>query len=258
MSQDVWNAGETTAPVPAGAAAAPLLEVSGLEAGYGDVQVLWGVDLRVMPGEIACVVGSNGAGKTTLLRTISRLIRVSAGLMRFGGAALTAARPDAVLARGIAHVPEGRRLFRGLSVRDNLLLGAYLRTDGRQRIHEDLEWVYDLFPVLKARRHQDATTLSGGEQQMCALGRGIMARPKLLMIDELSLGLAPNLVERLGEALLEINRSGLAILLVDQDVMTAFELAQHAFVLETGRIAMAGPTAELINDPTIRKAYMGL
>jgi len=236
----------------------PLLEITGLRAGYGDVQVLWGLDLQVMPGEIACVVGSNGAGKTTLLRAISRLIPANAGLIRFAGEDLTTARPDAVLARGIAHVPEGRRLFRGLSVRDNLMLGAYLRNDGAQNIRDDLDRVYDLFPVLKQRRHQDATTLSGGEQQMCALGRGIMSRPTLLMIDELSLGLAPNLVERLGEALLAINRAGLAILLVDQDVMTAFELAQHAFVLETGTIAMAGPTEALINDPTIRKAYMGL
>ena len=155
------------------------------------------------------------------------------------------------------HVPEGRRLFRGLNVYDNLLLGAYLRRDEAE-IRRDLDYVLSLFPILRERARQDATTLSGGEQQMCAIGRGIMSRPKLSMIDEFSLGLAPRLVERLGEALLEINRSGITILLVEQDVLTAFELARHAFVMETGRIALHGSTATLAENPSIRQAYLGM
>ena len=236
----------------------PLLHIEGLQAGYGDVQVLWGVDLTVKAGEIACVVGSNGAGKTTLLRTISGMVRPRAGQMHFGGQALAGASCEAILRAGIAHVPEGRRLFRGMSVRDNLLIGAYLRTDLKADQQRDLEQVYTLFPILKEREKQDATTLSGGEQQMCAIGRGLMSRPTLLMIDELSLGLAPRAVEKLSEALLEINRTGLSILLVEQDVFTAFELARTGVVIETGRVAFAGASAVLAGDPRVRSAYMGV
>jgi branched-chain amino acid transport system ATP-binding protein len=235
----------------------PLLEITRLQSGYGDVQVLWDVSLVVEEGELACIVGSNGAGKTTLLRTISGLIRPISGGIKFAGKEIGGLSADAVLAQGVVHVPEGRRLFKGLSVRDNLLLGAYLRRD-RDGIQRDLDFVFDLFPILKERQSQDATTMSGGEQQMCAIARGIMSRPRLLMIDELSLGLAPRLVERLSEALLEINRTGLTILLVEQDVMTAFEVARHAYVIEIGRIAMAGTTEKLGDDPRIREAYMGL
>jgi branched-chain amino acid transport system ATP-binding protein len=237
--------------------AEPLIAIEGLSAGYGDVRVLWDVSLAVEAGEIACIVGSNGAGKTTLLRTISGLVRASAGHIRIAGEDITALPADQVLSRGIAHVPEGRRLFRGLTVRDNLMLGAYLRRDDAE-ITRDLEYVYTLFPILQERQRQDATTLSGGEQQMCAIGRGIMSRPKLLMIDELSLGLAPRLVERLSEALIEINKAGLTILLVEQDVMTAFEIARHGFVIETGRVGMQGATKDLAEDPAIRQAYLGL
>ena len=235
----------------------PLLEITRLQSGYGDVQVLWDVSLAVEEGELACIVGSNGAGKTTLLRTISGLIRPISGGVKFAGKEIGGLSADAVLAQGVVHVPEGRRLFKGLSVRDNLLLGAYLRRD-RDGIQRDLDFVFDLFPILKERQSQDATTMSGGEQQMCAIARGIMSKPRLLMIDELSLGLAPRLVERLSEALLEINRTGLTILLVEQDVMTAFEVARHAYVIEIGRIAMAGATEKLGDDPRIREAYMGL
>jgi branched-chain amino acid transport system ATP-binding protein len=235
-----------------------LLEVRGLQAGYGDVQVLWGIDFTVRAGEIACVVGSNGAGKTTLLRTLSGMVAARAGSVQFAGQALAGASCEAVLRAGIAHVPEGRRLFRGLSVRDNLLLGAYLRSDSRADIQRDLDHVYSLFPILKARAQQDAATLSGGEQQMCAIARGLMSRPTLLMIDELSLGLAPLAVEKLSEALLEINRSGLSILLVEQDVFTAFEVAHHGVVIETGRVTIAGTSAELAEDPRVRAAYMGI
>ncbi len=235
----------------------PLLKVESLHAGYGEVRVLWGVDIDIEAGEIACIVGSNGAGKTTLLRALSGLVAVSSGKLLFDGVELAGLPADQILARGIAHVPEGRRLFRGMSVRDNLLLGAYLRSD-KVEIHRDLDYVFSIFPILKERQHQDATTLSGGEQQMCAVARGIMSRPRLLMIDELSLGLAPRMVERLGEALIEVNKIGLAILIVEQDVMTAFELARRGFVIETGVVRMRGNTQMLAKDPMIRQAYLGL
>ncbi len=237
----------------------PLMQVSGLVSGYGDVQVLWGMELAVQAGEICCIVGSNGAGKSTLLRTISGLVAARGGSVRFAGRELAGATPAQVLQAGIAHVPEGRRLFRGLTVRDNLLLGAYHRTGAtRAEIDDDLGQIYDSFPILKERRNQDATTLSGGEQQMCAIGRGIMSRPTLLMIDELSLGLAPLAVEKLCDSLRAINRGGLSILVVEQDVLTAFELAQHAFVVETGRVTVSGSCAELARNPQVRQAYMGI
>ena len=239
-------------------ASAALLEVQGLEAGYGDVQVLWGIDFTVRAGEIACVVGSNGAGKTTLLRTLSGMVATRAGSVRFAGQDLTGGSSEAMLRAGIAQVPEGRRLFCGMSVRDNLMLGAYLRHDARADIQRDLDYLYTLFPILKARERQDASTLSGGEQQMCAIGRGLMSRPTLLMIDELSLGLAPRAVEKLSESLLEINKTGLTILLVEQDVFTAFELAQSGVVIETGRVAFAGSSQALADDPRVRSAYMGV
>jgi branched-chain amino acid transport system ATP-binding protein len=237
--------------------AEPLLNIEQLSAGYGDVRVLWDISLGIAAGEITCLVGSNGAGKTTLLRTISGLVPPSSGRIAFAGADITGRSADEILGRGIAHVPEGRRLFRGLNVRDNLLLGAYLRRDDAE-IRKDIDYVFSLFPILRERQRQDAMTLSGGEQQMCAIGRGIMSRPKLLMIDELSLGLAPRLVERLGDALLEINRTGITILLVEQDVMTAFEIARYGLIIETGRVGLKGTTTMLADDPGIRQAYLGL
>jgi len=233
-----------------------LLTIEGLSAGYGDIRVLWDISLAVPVGEITCIVGSNGAGKTTLLRTISGLLKAASGRILFAGEDITPLAADQVLARGIVHVPEGRRLFRGLNVYDNLLLGAYLRRDAE--IRRDLDYVFTLFPILRDRQKQDATTLSGGEQQMCAIGRGIMSRPKLLMIDELSLGLAPRLVERLSEALLEINRKGITILLVEQDVLTAFEIARHGLIIETGRVSLSGTTEALADNPAIRQAYLGI
>jgi len=234
-----------------------LLTISGLTSGYGDVQVLWGIDIAVREGEISCLVGSNGAGKTTLMRTISGVCKPTGGTIRFNGIDITAAPADAILRAGIAHVPEGRRLFRGLSVKDNLMLGAYLRHD-KDEVRRDLERVFDLWPILRERKNQDATTMSGGQQQMCAIARGIMSRPKLLMIDELSLGLAPKLVDELVASLIEINKQGTTIVVVEQDVMTAFELAEHAFVVETGKIMKAGPTSLLADDPVIREAYLGM
>jgi branched-chain amino acid transport system ATP-binding protein len=237
----------------------PLLELRGVSSGYGDVRVLWGVDLDVRQGEIVCLVGSNGAGKSTLLRTISALVPATGGRIAFRGRDLTRATPAQVLGAGIGHVPEGRRLFASMSVQNNLLMGAYLRRDGDAAIRQDLELVFSIFPVLAERRRQDAGTLSGGEQQMCAIGRGIMSRPALLMIDELSLGLAPRVVETLSDALLQINRrSGISILLVEQDVMTAFELAGRGFVLDSGRVTLVGSTADLARNPVVRETYMGL
>lgn len=235
----------------------PIIKIDGLSAGYGEVQILWGIDAEVETGEIACMVGSNGAGKTTLLRVLSGLLQPSGGRITFLGEDITHCNAREVLSRGISHVPEGRRLFRGLSVRDNLLLGAYLRRD-EVSIRRDLDYVFSIFPILQERQAQDATTLSGGEQQMCAIARGIMSGPKLLLIDELSLGLAPRLVERLSATLLGINKAGITILLVEQDVMTAFELARHGFVIETGKVGMRGTTAALADDPAIKQAYLGM
>ena len=236
---------------------AALLELQGVSAGYGDVQVLWGVDMAVAAGSIVCLIGSNGAGKSTLLRCISGLIPATAGSIRFAGVDLTRARPSAIVKAGVVHVPEGRRLFAGMSVRDNLLMGAYKRDHGRAVIRRDLERVFEIFPKLAERRHQDATTMSGGEQQMCAIGRGIMAAPELLMIDELSLGLSPRLVEELCAALLSINRTGVTILLVEQDVMTALELADRGYVLDQGRIVLADDSDALANNPVVQQAYLG-
>jgi len=236
----------------------PLLTIEGVTAGYGDVQVLWGIDLDVSEGEIVSIVGSNGAGKTTLLRTISGLVAATGGRVTFAGHDITGATSDVVLSHGIAQVPEGRRLFKGLSVRDNLLLGAYLRTDSAADIERDMDFVCSIFPILMERYKQDATTLSGGEQQMCAIARAIMSRPRLMMIDELSLGLAPQAVERLSEALLEVNRNGISILLVEQDILTAFELAKHAFVVESGKVTISGKTDDLADNADIRCAYMGM
>jgi branched-chain amino acid transport system ATP-binding protein len=236
---------------------ASLLQISGLESGYGEVQVLWGVDLDVAAGEIVCVIGSNGAGKTTLLRTISGLVAVRAGRVTIAGQDFTGATPAQVLGAGVAHVPEGRRLFSAMSVEDNLRMGAHMRSDEAD-IRRDLAQIYELFPILGDRRRQEAGTLSGGEQQMCAIGRGIMSRPKLLMIDELSLGLAPKAVEQLSAALVRIQRAReLAILLVEQDVLAALELSSRAFVIDRGRVALSGRADMVSKDPKVREAYLG-
>ncbi len=235
-----------------------LLDVVGVSAGYGDVRVLHGVDMSVGEDEIVCLVGSNGAGKTTLLRTLSGVVRPEIGTVTFRGEPMTGLSPREIAARGIAHVPEGRRLFAGMSARDNLMMGAYLRRDGRAAIRRDLDFVLATFPRLAERLGQDAATMSGGEQQMCAIGRGLMARPALLMIDELSLGLSPKLARQLGGALRAVNAAGPAILLVEQDVATALRLATKGFVLDTGRIVLRGPTSDLAVDPRVREAYLGV
>jgi len=235
----------------------PLLKVASLAAGYGDIQVLWQVDFDIAEGEAVCLVGSNGAGKSTLLRTLSGLLAARGGTIEFRGESIANRTPRQILSAGIVHVPEGRRLFGPMSVIDNLLTGAFLRTD-KAEIRRDLEQMFDLFPILAERRHQAAGTLSGGEQQMCAIARGIMGRPKLLMIDELSLGLAPKVVDSLGEALRRIQQQGLSMLLVEQDVVTAFELTTRGVVLDSGRVKVTGPTSELAENPMVQQAYMGL
>ena len=235
-----------------------LLQVKNIKTGYGEVQVLWDVNFSIEKGAISCIVGSNGAGKTTLLRALSGLIPIWGGEFIFNGSSITGLSAKNILHAGIAHVPEARRLFKGLTVRDNLLLGAYLRKDSRSEINRDLEWIYSLFPILAERSSQDATTMSGGEQQMCAIGRGLMARPNLLLIDELSLGLAPRAVEKLTDSLIAINQQGLSILLVEQDVMTAFDLASYGVVIETGKVTLSGSTAYLSEEPRVREAYLGV
>ena len=235
----------------------PLLRVRGLEAGYGDVQVLWGIDLDVPRNTIVSIVGSNGAGKTTLLLTLSGMVRVTRGSWEFDGKDLTGRSASEIVKEGVSHVPEGRRLFKALSVRDNLLLGAYHRHD-RPGILHDFDFVYSIFPILKERSTQDASTLSGGEQQMCAIGRGIMARPKLLIIDELSLGLAPAVAEALAESLLKIRAQNMSVLLVEQDVATAFEISDYGYVLDSGRVSLHGPSRELLEKSAVRDAYLGM
>lgn len=234
-----------------------ILSISGVTAGYGDVQVLWGIDLQVPQGKIVSIVGPNGTGKTTLLLAISGMVRSKSGTITFEGEDITRARADRIVEKGLIHVPEGRRLFPGLSVRDNLLLGAYSRRDSSAETARNLDFVYSIFPILAKRADQGATTMSGGEQQMCAIGRGIMARPKLLLIDELSLGLSPKALELLAESLVRINKEGVSILLVEQDVMTAFEIASYAYVIESGRVRLSGDTHTLSQDPMVRSAYMG-
>jgi branched-chain amino acid transport system ATP-binding protein len=234
----------------------PLLEVAGLEAGYGAAPALFGVDLAVGPGEIVALVGNNGAGKTTMLRAISRIIDAT-GKLTFDGEDLLPLKPEQVFARGLVQVPEGRQLFARMTVEENLIMGAYRLTD-HSRVAESLAWVHELFPILHERRHQLAGNLSGGEQQMCAVARGLMASPRLLMIDEMSLGLAPVIVDRLLAILAEVRRRGIAILLVEQDVFAAFSIADRAYVMETGRIVTAGPAHTLAEDPAIRAAYLGV
>ena len=234
-----------------------MLEVRGLSAGYGGVQILRDVSLTVRAGEIATLVGSNGAGKSTLLNTVCGIIRPLSGRVLLDGEDITARASEAIVALGITQVPEGRRLFPHMTVRDNLILGAYRRrdTDG---IRRDLAWIYELFPILEQRQRQPAGSMSGGEQQMCAIGRGLMAKPRLLILDELSLGLAPIMLDTLVDALHRVHADGTTIFLVEQDVATAFDLASTGYVLENGRVVLAGSTGELRSDPHVKKAYLGL
>jgi branched-chain amino acid transport system ATP-binding protein len=234
-----------------------LLRVEGVSAHYDGVQALWGVSLEVTEGEIVALVGSNGAGKTTLLRTISRLVPVSEGSIALDGRDLDRAGSHDVVAAGVAHVPEARQLFPMMTVRENLELGAYLPAP-RSRAKESRAHIYDLFPILAERENQLAGTLSGGEQQMLAIGRGLMLQPRLLLLDEPSLGLAPLALSSIFQTIRRVNAEGVTILLVEQNVSHALALATTAYVLENGRIVLHGSAAELANTPHVKRAYLGL
>jgi len=233
-----------------------LLQVDQLTAGFGLTPVLFDIDLELRPGELVAVIGANGAGKSTLLGALSGLVRLESGSVRFDEKRISGLRPEMIVASGLVHVPQGRRLFATMTVERNLLLGAYRRRDGQVR--EDLQRIQGYFPALMDKLDREAGTLSGGEQQMVAIGRGLMARPRLLMIDEPSLGLAPKVVDRVMEIVTTINRDGTAVLLVEQDVVLALEIADRGYVLENGRIVMTGRAADLRRDPAVRKAYLGV
>ena len=232
------------------------LRVEHLNAGYGDTQVLWDVSLEIAPGEIVAIIGSNGAGKSTLLGAISGLVPVWSGSIRFGDHVLDGNPPDRVVTAGVAQVPQGRRLFGSLTVEENLLMGAYLRRD--RDVKSDLERILDMLPRLRERFGFLAGHLSGGEQQQVAIARALMARPRLMLIDEMSLGLAPVLVDALLVILKTINETGVSIVMVEQDVQTALEVSTRAYVLETGRVTLAGPSNELLDDPNVQRAYLGV
>ncbi len=236
---------------------APLLTVRGLVVRYGKLAVLHGIDLEVLPGETVCVVGANGAGKSTLLKAIMGAAPVSEGEIRLDGKPVAGLPTEEIVSRGLVYVPEGRMLFGPLSVEENLRLGAYVVRDERH-VRENLERVYALFPRLKERRHQAAATLSGGEQQMVAIGRGLMSGPKVLMLDEPSLGLAPKLVDEVLETVDTLKAQGMTILLVEQTVREALEIADRGYALQSGRIVASGPGRDLLEDDRLRSAYLGL
>jgi branched-chain amino acid transport system ATP-binding protein len=232
-----------------------MLSVDGLEVAYGEIRALKGVALEVGRGEIVALLGNNGAGKTTTLKTISGLLRPTRGAVTLDGEPLVGVPPHDIVSKGIAHVPEGRRIFNRLTVRENLVMGAYLRRDAG--IAGDLDRVFALFPRLKERAVQVAGTLSGGEQQMLAIGRALMLSPRLLLLDEPSMGLAPVLVEQIFDTIADINRQGTTILLVEQNAAMALSIAHRGYVLETGTIALTGTAAELSDNAEVRRAYLG-
>ena len=232
-----------------------MLQVESIDVAYGEIRALKGVGLEVGQGEIVTILGNNGAGKTTTLKTISGLLKPSRGTITLENASLVDVPPHAIVSRGVAHVPEGRRIFNRLTVRENLMMGAYLRSDAG--VGGDLERVFGLFPRLAERLTQVAGTLSGGEQQMLAIGRALMANPRLLLLDEPSMGLAPVLVEQIFDTITDINRQGMTILLVEQNAAMALSIAHRGYVLETGSIALAGTAAELSENADVRRAYLG-
>jgi len=233
-----------------------MLKIENLQVAYGGIQALRGIDMEVPDGKIVTLIGANGAGKSTTLRTISGLVRAKGGSVTYDGQELLGKPINQILEAGIAQVPEGRRVFANLTVLENLKAGAYLRKD-KDGIEKDIQWVYELFPRLQERSWQLAGTLSGGEQQMLAVGRGLMSRPKVLMMDEPSLGLAPLVVQGIFEIIREINWQGVTILLIEQNANMALKTADLAYVLETGRITMKGTGAELLADESVKEAYLG-
>ncbi|MBI2455304.1 MAG: ABC transporter ATP-binding protein [candidate division NC10 bacterium] len=232
-----------------------MLEIENIHVFYGEIHALKGISLQVGKGEIVALLGNNGAGKTTTLKTISALLRPRSGRVLLEGEPVHGLPPHEIVSRGVAHAPEGRKIFNRLTVTENLEMGAYLRSDGT--IWEDVERVFALFPRLKERRSQVAGTLSGGEQQMLAIGRALMARPRILLLDEPSMGLAPILVEQIFETVRDINHQGTTILLVEQNAAMALSIAHRGYVLETGSIALRGSAAELQEHPEVRRAYLG-
>lgn len=235
-----------------------MLQVDNIDVAYGDAQVLFDVSLDIKKGEMVAVIGANGAGKTTLLRTISGILKPQKGSIRFQDKVVSNQAPNKTVADGVIHVPEGRLLFPEMSIRDNLKMGAFL-TRKKEVINERLEMVFEMFPILKERDGQMAGTLSGGEQQMLAVGRGLMADPTLLMLDEPSLGLAPKLVQQVFNLAQQINQEmGVTVLLVEQNVRMSCEISDRAFVLENGRIALQGPGSEMLENDHVRRAYLGL
>jgi branched-chain amino acid transport system ATP-binding protein len=234
-----------------------MLDVKKISTFYGKVQVLWDVSLKIAKKEIVAFIGANGAGKTTLINTISGLLRPASGAIKFLGKNIEGQAPHSIVELGICHIPEGRRLFPDMSVRENLEMGAYLRRAWRQK-EETLEHVYELFPVLQERGGQLARTLSGGEQQMLAMGRGLMSRPKLCIIDEPSNGLAPLLVKEIFDIIQGLRDQGIAILLIEQNVRQTLEVADRAYVLENGRVILSGEGKKLLKEELIKKAYLGL
>ena len=234
-----------------------LLEVRNIDVSYGDVQVIYGLSLKIEEGEVVSIIGGNGSGKSTLLRTISGLMQPSAGEIAFEGKPIHRSQPEEIVEQGIIHVPEGRRLFSLMTVLDNLIVGAH-NSRARGQAAATLEKVYELLPRLKERQNQIAMTLSGGEQQMVAIGRGLMSQPKLLMLDEPSLGLAPILIKSIFETVRRIADQGTTVLLVEQDVRHSLSLSDRGYVLEHGRIAIEGPASQLLDDPHIKTAYLGI
>jgi branched-chain amino acid transport system ATP-binding protein len=233
-----------------------VLRLEGVTAGYGRIAALRDVTLEVGRGELVCLIGANGAGKSTTLKAISGLVRPTAGRITWDGQEIQRLAPDEILRRGIAHCPEGRRVFPHMTVEENLAMGAYVRTDDAA-VRADLASAFEHFPVLRERRRQAAGTLSGGEQQMLAIGRALMARPRLILFDEPSLGLAPTMVETTFRIIADIQRSGTTVFMVEQNAYMALRLASRAYVMETGRIALEGPAAALLDDPEVRRAYLG-
>jgi len=240
-------------PAPEGG---PILELEDVHTYYGSIHALKGISLTVNEGEVVTLIGANGAGKSTTLRSINGLNHPRQGTIRFGGRDITNAAPHGIVKSGIAQSPEGRRLFPRMSVVENLEMGAFQRED-RSNLKEDMDRVFDLFPRLAERKQQKAGTMSGGEQQMCAIGRALMARPKLLLLDEPSMGLAPIFVEKIFEIIAEINSQGTPILLVEQNALMALDAASRGYVLETGKIALEGPAKQLRQNEQVRKAYLG-
>jgi branched-chain amino acid transport system ATP-binding protein len=249
------TAAVSTAAIPPPATTSALV-IDNVSAGYSDTQVLWDVSMRIEPGEIVALIGSNGAGKSTLLGAISAVVKTWGGSVSYGERRLTGLEPDRIVKAGVLQVPQGRRLFGSLTVEDNLRMGAYLRTD--RDVDADLERILGLLPRLRERYDFLAGRLSGGEQQQVAIARALMARPQVLLIDEMSLGLAPVLVDHLIELLSQIHKTGVSILIVEQDVQTALEVSSRAYVLETGRVTLSGPSAQLLDDPQVKKAYLGV